>query len=162
MNGADSVVIVDMGTQTQTLNEGMHPEPHAAFGGAVVVEDASVKKLPEDWPENAEMQPDGSVIVTLGWPVRFKLREADGTIRDGDTYETLHLHRLKGKHKLAMGAAVRKGGVEFERTLIMQMAGLDAGRVERLHNEMDQADLAVLVYIANFFTTAGRRIGPVF
>lgn len=156
MSGADSVLVM----HGDVMVGGGVKSPSGQTGPAdVVMEDKPKTTLPGDWPEGAILQPDGSVILTLEFPVRFKLRDADGHIRLGDCYETLHLRRLKGKHKQLLVTAAQKGAVDFEKTLIAASTGLDAGKIDLLYNEMDQDDIAAAVFITNFFTGRGRKTG---
>lgn len=132
----------------------------AASGGSEVVVEARPKsELPKDWPAQAVLQADGSAIIKLDYPVRFKMRETDGTIRPGDTYESLHLYRLKGKHKQALIVALRKDGVEVEKALLSASTGLDVGKTEMLYNEMDQGDITAALTVINVFTGRGRGLG---
>lgn len=157
MSGADSVLVVHGGVVVD--GEIKAPDTQVAPVADVVMEDKPKAALPDGWPENAALQPDGSAVLTLDFPVRFKLRDADGNIRPGDSYEELHLCRLKGKHKQMLVTAAQKGAVDFEKTLIGASTGLDAGKIDRLYNEMDQDDIASAIFITNFFTGRGRKTG---
>lgn len=159
MNGADSVVIIHDDQAQGTLS----PEAVAtatAAGDVVIDGGNSGLALPVGWPSNAALQPDGTVILTLDYPVRFKLRDpSTGEIRPGDAYERLHLHRLKGKHKITL-MNVGDDRVKFEKALMVCSTGLDSGKVDLLYGEMDQSDLAAVVRVTNFFMTPGRKTGP--
>lgn len=157
MSGADSVLVVHGGVVVD--GEIKASAAQAAPVADVVMEDRPKATLPDGWPENAVLQPDGSVVLTLDFPVRFKLRDADGNIRPGDSYEELRLCRLKGKHKQALGAAAQKTQVDFEKALLGASTGLDAGKIDRLYGEMDQSDILSAAVVIGFFTGRGRKTG---
>lgn len=150
MNGADEM---------QVLTVEMAAQGGLEVNGDVVIEAKPQAALPEDWPEGAKLLADSSVILTLDWPVSFKMKEADGTIRSGDSYTTLPLRRLKGKHKQLLVNAAQKSAVEVEKALLGASTGLDAGKIELLYNEMDQSDIASAMAVINFFTGRGRKTG---
>lgn len=126
-----------------------------AIGSEIVV--ARGAALPPDFPEGAVLQGDGSVVLTLGYPVVFKFKDASGAIVGGNTYTTLHLKRLKGKHQIE----IRKASENILRAqMIACSTGLSLGDAEMLHNEMDATDITAALRIISFFTTPGRRTGP--
>ncbi|MGH3265175.1 MAG: hypothetical protein ACRDNS_24640, partial [Trebonia sp.] len=51
---------------------------------------------PMDLPERAELQPDGSVMLTLAYPATVAFRGAPGTEAKTETYAQLLLMRLLG------------------------------------------------------------------
>ncbi len=123
----------------------------------VVVDEAPAVTLPDYWPASAKLLLDGSVILTLEQPVQFKLRDADGTIRDGTRYERLHMQRLKGEHKKKQFAA--KDAYELELYMFGASAQLDAGKADLLYRAMDQADITAANRVIRFFTTPGQKTG---
>lgn len=160
MSGADSVLILhgDVLVDGEIKSTGPQDAPIAD----VVIEAKPRPDSPEGWPENAALQADGSVILTLDWPVRFKMRDADGNIRPGDSYESLRFYRLKGKHKQMLLAAAQKSGPELEKAFLGASTQLDVGKIDLLYAEMDQADIAAAMFITNFFTGRGRKTGLLF
>lgn len=157
MSAADSVVIIQ-GDQDQPGAPALLQSGGNAIRDVVVDAEAPALSLPPNWPDGATFQDDGSVILRLNYPVRFKLRDASGGTRDGDSYEELHLRRLKGKHKEQLAKASETIG--FEKLILHCSTGIDLGKIGLLYGEMDQADIAAALTVLNFFTGRGRKTGP--
>lgn len=124
-----------------------------------VLEEGSVpvrqESLPADFPEGAALQGDGSVILTLKYAVTLKFRDGAGVVTT-EPYKTLHLQRLKGKHRILLRNASPD---DFRAQMISCSSGLSLGRAKLVHDGMDEADIAAVLKVTNFFMTPGRKTG---
>ncbi|OYV40416.1 MAG: hypothetical protein B7Z80_04635 [Rhodospirillales bacterium 20-64-7] len=97
---------------------------------------------------------NGSFILTLDYPVTLKWRSGESV--QSETYKTLHLRRLNGKHQREIRMADNDNvGAQ----MIACSTGLSIGRATLLHDEMDASDITAALRVIRFFTMPGRTTG---
>lgn len=103
-------------------------------------------------PANAVLQPDGSVILTLRFPVALKWkREGSDDVRIEER-RTLHMRRLTGGDMRAVMAAGQGHAVP---TGIAKSCRMQQGVFNKLFDMMDGADAGAAAQVFSFFLDAG-------
>jgi hypothetical protein len=127
--------------------------PLSAAAPAVV----AAAELPRDWPAGAVLQADGSVIYTLAYPFTCRYRDQAGVVHNDPPVKTLHLQRLKGRHRKELSDAAK--GDDFRAQMIASSARVDLAKAMLWHNEMDEADIAAVLRVVGFFMRPGLQTG---
>ncbi len=111
--------------------------------------------LPPDFPVNAVMETDGSVMLTLRYPVVLKFRDAAGAVTS-ESYSALHMKRFTGKTLREVQSAP---AAHYAAQMIASSTGLMLGKAEILHDQMDAADISAVLRVGLFFIMPGRKTG---
>ncbi len=142
-------------------NVGAKDEEHLVLIGDEAT--AATEKLPviddgataPDLPEGAELQNDGTVLLTLLEPVTLKYRRSSGETRE-EPVDKLLFHRLRGADLIAIQntASGSKGWVAIARSVRMSEL-----KMKLLFERMDGADAMAASQIVGFFLERGHPIG---
>ena len=100
-------------------------------------------------PENAKLNEDGSVTLTLSRKAAIKYKGGDGTIVEKPVDDVLVFNRLTGGDLRAMMSAT---GPNANLTLFNRSTTLT-------FDALDAQDASAALAIIGFFTSAGRRTG---
>ena len=106
-------------------------------------------------PEGAEYQADGSVKVTLQYPVEQK-SVVNGTSETGQV-GTIILKRMKGRGIVEMLNTEGEGN--RVRAMLEASAGMTGPKADALLGEMDGEDFLVLSRVAGTFLNRGAKTG---
>ncbi|MCE2563777.1 hypothetical protein [Komagataeibacter sp. FNDCF1] len=106
-------------------------------------------------PEGAEYQADGSVKVTLLYPVEQK-SSVNGTVQT-DLVSTIVLNRLKGRGITEMLNAEGEGNRIL--AMLEASAGMTGPKADALLGEMDGEDFLTLSQVASTFLKSGAKTG---
>jgi len=117
---------------------------------------AQADKLPANFPVNASVQDDGSVILKLRYPVTLKFRDGSGAIKE-DRYTELHMQRFNGKRMREVQSATQE---QYGAQMIASATGMSLARADILHDAMDATDISAALRVGLFFIAPGRRTGP--
>jgi hypothetical protein len=92
-----------------------------------------------DLPDNAVLNPDGSVTLTFVYPVTLRFMERAGAAVEVQTFEKLDLRRLNGAdmRRIIEAPGARSGDVALARS-----AGMTQARLALLLQKIDALDLA--------------------
>lgn len=120
-----------------------------------------VETLPADCeanglPKRAQIQADGSVILTLLYAVTLRYRNPGMQTVTEDTYSELHFHRLTGADMRIITSTP-----EEDRSVIAiaRSALVKTGLMHRLFDKMDAADVVAAGAVVGFFLGSGRTTG---
>ena len=117
-----------------------------------IVQDEGAEPL----PRGAEVQADGSVVLTLREPVVLRYRNgATGDVKE-ESYETLHFHRLTGADMRAIAAADRANAAVVA---IARSARVREGLMQRIFDRLDGADVTAAGDLVARFLGTGRTTG---
>lgn len=163
MNTGGAVQVATGGEQLQWPQEKQEaliaPVPMPVLDPSVVMlpkkEEAPMAASGPLIPERAQRLADGSYRLPLFYPVTLKIGHPDGTVRD-EIYDALILKRLKGKQmRLFQGATLEQMPIK----MLQASTGLDDFRVDRLYDEMDNADIKLANRVVSFFIKGGQETG---
>ncbi|MBR0643986.1 hypothetical protein [Plastoroseomonas hellenica] len=119
---------------------------------------ADVVVLPDDeagqdaLPENAALQEDGSVILTLMRPVTLRSRRPGSEVVSEEPVTQLHLHRLNGADMRAVTSS-KKDTMVVAAARSARIGELKFGAI---HDLMDGADVVALLDVVASFLGNGR------
>lgn len=143
-----SPVVIDMTEPSPTPSSGNAAQP--ADDGVVVV--AAEAGEDDALPANALLQPDGSVILTLNFPVVMRWRRADSDAVREERRDTLHMHRLNGA---AMRAIMNAGRGQAVPTGIAKSCRIPQAMFDKLYDMMDASDATAAAQVFSFFLSGG-------
>lgn len=106
-------------------------------------------------PAHAKPQPDGSVILPLKRPFTLRYRTKSSSAVREEPMDQLHLHRLTGVDMRAIAAAEKDS---MTVTLARAMRQHE-GRVGRVLDAMDGANVAAAFDVVAVFLGSGRKTG---
>jgi hypothetical protein len=107
-------------------------------------------------PENAKLNEDGSVTLTLSRKAAIKYKGGDGTIVEKPVDDVLVFNRLTGGDLRAMMSAT---GPNANLTLFNRSTKLGEAKGPLTFDALDAQDASAALAIIGFFTSAGRRTG---
>ena len=110
----------------------------------------------ETLPENAALQPDGSVILTLRAPVVLRYRAPGAQSVQEETHEVLHFRRLTGAD---MRAITQAAAGDRAVLAIGRSAGIRPALMNLLFDRMDGSDVSAAGDVVGFFLGSGRKTG---
>ncbi len=109
-----------------------------------------------DWPVNAVLQSDGSVVLTLQSPVVLRYKDGQGATTE-EVFKSLTMGPINGKARLELRKAKED---DFEVVAIGCSAGIFLAKMQLIYNLMDARDIGAALRVYRFFTTPGLRTGP--
>lgn len=125
---------------------------------AAVVDDGVVTIADGDeaLPKGAKLLADGSVELTLEYPVVLRTREAKSGQIAEQVYDKLVMHRLTGADMRAIGAAS-----DDTRALVAvgKSARIRDSLVRHVFDRMDGADARAASEVVGYFLDSGRKTG---
>lgn len=122
-----------------------------ALDPALVIEGEDAAEL----PRGAVRLANGSIKLTLRYPVVLRIKSGTtGEVRE-DRTETLVLHRLTGEHLLA----AQSSGGQFLRTLLAKSARMSDAKMAGLLRSMDAIDASAAADVVSVFTGSGPTTG---
>ncbi len=142
----DTSIVVD-------LTEPADPTAAAAPAESDVV--VIPAEVPDDerLPARAVLQPDGSVILTLRYPVTLRFSQAGSTAPPREEhYAELRMYRLSGG---AMRAVMSAGQNHTVTTGIAKSCRMAQFKFDALFDRMDGADVAAAAQVFSFFLYGG-------
>lgn len=113
----------------------------------------------DELPANAALQPDGSVILTLRFPITMRYTRASTGTERTEQKDSLHMHRMNGAAMRAVMAAPAGHAVPVG---IAKSLRIEAGLFNALYDRMDAADATAAAQVFSFFLGGGTkaRTGP--
>jgi hypothetical protein len=113
--------------------------------------DAEAEKL----PAHATELPDGRVVLPIKRPVTLKIKEGAGDVRE-QIYDTFTFHRLTG----ADMRAIQNAGKNSATVAIARSVRIRPLIFDRLHDQMDGADVMSCAQVISYFLDNGSATGP--
>lgn len=126
----------------------------AAASGEAPIDDAAAGEAASGLPGHSRLQPDGSVVLELRYPVTLRLKKGE-TVRE-EVIDRLHLKRLNGSDMNAIGAAARADVIEVG---IGRSSGIPAVRFAQIFRRMDAMDILAANQVVESFLGIGRPTG---
>lgn len=145
-------LIVDMTEPPASNGEQLVSDASVEAGADNVVVVANESDDEDPLPANAEMQADGSVILTMKFPVTMRWRrQGSDDIRE-EKRTTLHMYRLNGA---AMRAVMSAGKGHAVTTGAAKSCRMAQQVFDKLWDMMDAADTNAIAQVFNFFLDGG-------
>ena len=110
----------------------------------------------ETLPKRAVRNADGTVTLTLAYPVVLKFRKGQGEVTE-ERYEQLVMHRLTGADMRAISAASRE---TLTTVAIARSTRLSEGKMAAVFDRMDGSDALAAGQVVSAFLGNGTTTGP--
>ncbi len=105
-------------------------------------------------PDNAVMQDDGTILLTLNYPVSLKWKTQGSDAVREDKHTTLTFHRLTGADVTAM---LNNGNQSNAMVGMARSCRLPSGRFKAIYDRMDGGDAIAAARCLSFFLSPGSR-----
>ena len=150
MNEHETVTIIDLPAEGASAVVADAPVPETAE-----VVDIAEDKAASALPPRAVLNEDGSITLTLAYPVVLKFRRARGDIRE-ERLDHLVLHRLTGADMRAISAASRE---TVSTVAIARSARMSEHKMNAFFDRMDGADVVAAGEVVGHFLDSGQKTG---
>ena len=139
-----SVVTIDL--------DGAAPAPAEPVDPDVVVVAPAAEDEEDALPKTAALQPDGSVILTLAYPVVMRWKPSNSDQVREERRDTLRFYRLTGADMRVLMNAGKGNAVP---TGLARSCRMAVGVFNALYDRMDGADSQAAAQVLNYFLSAG-------